>query len=80
LNLDHAAIGEHTANTSIAEVGDVVATASVASGETTKNSIFPRAAHCAISSGGPGAAHDGEFISGRNDSRIELPEERIRWA
>jgi hypothetical protein len=79
VELDHAASGEHTANTSIAEVGDVVATANVASGEP-QNSIFPRAAHCAISSGGPGAAHDGEFISGRNDSRIELPEERIRWA
>jgi hypothetical protein len=36
VELDHAAIGEHTANTSIAEVGDVVATASVASGEPPK--------------------------------------------
>ena len=36
VELDHAASGEHTTNTSIAEGGDVVATASVASGEPPK--------------------------------------------
>jgi hypothetical protein len=36
VELDHATSGEHTANTSIAEGGAVVATASVASGEPAK--------------------------------------------
>jgi hypothetical protein len=48
VELDHAAIGEHTANTSIAEVGDVVATASVASGEPPKLYLPACAALCDI--------------------------------
>ena len=36
VELDYAASGEHTANTSIAEGGDVAAMASVASGEPPK--------------------------------------------
>jgi hypothetical protein len=77
--LDHAAIGEHTANTSIAEVGDVVATASVASGEPPKLYLPACGALCDIL-WWPAQPMMGNSLAAEKDSRIELPEERIRWA